>query len=352
MPPVEKSPGQPAGTSNYVEIVATLIRSIVRIPGFPHAYGEKLYGCLVELNRITDPAELNRLGKKIDGICSSAMAEIEEPGGLKEQEKQLRQIVETLGESIKSMSAIGASTGTRIDKQLGDLQQAIIEDGQPIQFGKKIEMIANGIKQTTTMLKTELEQSRSQVKEAGGKIKTLEKELEQTREESLKDGLTGLNNRRAFNQTIARAVSAYNPQSIWCMIMFDVDHFKKINDTHGHIIGDALLIKLARTLNEIVTHPNFLARYGGEEFVILMPGAMLAQGSEFCGNLQKKIRASRWLYRTASDSEMTISVTVSAGVALQRPLDTPDALITRADRALYLAKEGGRDCMRTELDTA
>ena len=351
MPPAEKPPDKFPGRSDYVEIVATLIRSLAHSPGFPEAYGEKLYSSLTDLNRITDPTELRELGRKIDSICSSAMAETEAPGALKEQEQQLRHIMETLGESIKSMSEIGASTGNRIDKQLSDLHQAIIEDGQPIQFTKKIELIANGIKQTTTILKTELEQSRSQVKEAGGKIKNLEKELEQSREESLKDGLTGLNNRRAFNHVIGQAMSAYNPQKVWSVIMLDVDHFKKINDTHGHIIGDALLIKLARTLNETVAHPNFLARYGGEEFVILMPAA-LAKGAEFCDNLLKKVRTSRWLYRTSSDSEMTISVTVSAGVAVQRPLDNPDILIARADRALYLAKEGGRDCMRTELDTA
>jgi len=351
MPSSETPSGQPAISGNYIEIVATLIRSLVRVPGFPQRHTVRLYACLADLSRITDLAEIGGLGKMIDDICNIAMAELEPSQNLREQEEQLRHVMEVLRDSIKSMTAANASTGTRIDKQLGDLHQAIAEDGEPLQFGKKIEMIANGIKQTTTILKTELEQSRSQVKEASGKIKNLEKELEQTREESLKDGLTGLNNRRTFNRAIVTAISSYNPQKLWCLIILDIDHFKHVNDTHGHIIGDALLIKLARTLNENVTPLNFLARYGGEEFVIMMPGS-LSQAVEFCENLQKKIRASRWLYRTSENTQITISVTVSAGVAVQRPLDTVEVIVGRADRALYLAKKSGRDCMRSELDIA
>ncbi|HUU68063.1 MAG TPA: GGDEF domain-containing protein [Planctomycetota bacterium] len=342
---------QPALSGNYVEIVATLIRSLVHVPGFPQAHGEKLYACLTDLTRVRELEALAGLSKKIDDICSTAMAEVEPSQSFRDQETQLRQIVDTLGESIRSMSAINADTGNRINTQLSQLHQAIIEDGQPLQFGKRIEMIANGIKQTTTILKTELEQSRSQVKAASGKIKNLEKELEQTREESLKDGLTGLNNRRAFNQFIADTLSSYSAAKPWCLIIVDIDHFKRINDTYGHIIGDALLIKLARTLNENVTPPHLLARYGGEEFVMMLP-ASLAASCEFCENLQKKVRASRWIYRTPGEAEMTISVTVSAGVAVQRPHDIPEVMIARADRALYLAKESGRDCMRSELDVA
>jgi len=350
MPSSETPSDQPAFSSNYVEIVATLIRSLIRVPGFPRRYSEKLYACVTNLSHISAPAEIAELSRKIDDICNGAMAELEPSPTLREQEEQLRQIVDTLGQSIKSVAAINANTGSRIDTQLGELHQAITQDGEPMQFGKKIEMIANGIKQTTSMLKTELEQSRSQVKEASGKIKNLEKELEQTREESLKDGLTGLNNRRAFNQFIVKAISTYDPQKLWCVIILDIDHFKRVNDTHGHIIGDALLIKLARTLNENVAPPSFLARYGGEEFVIMFPGS-LSQGTEFCELLQKRIRTSRWLYRTSEKTEMTISVTVSAGIAVQRPSDTVEVIVARADRALYLAKKSGRDCMRSELDS-
>ena len=335
--------------NNYVEIAATLIRSLVHIPGFPAGYRDKLYSCLTELAKC-DTGELVEITRKVERICTSAMAEIEPPPALREQEIELRRIVETISDSIRSVAEANAVTGNRIDKQLSDLHQAMVEDGQPVLFSKKIEVIANSIKETTSILKTELEQSRSQVKEAGGKIKRLEKELEHTREETLKDGLTGVHNRRAFNAFIGQALASYNAQKPWCIAMLDIDHFKRVNDSHGHIIGDALLIKLARTLAEHLPAGGFLARYGGEEFVIMLSATVLNEGIEFCENLQKKVRSSRWVYRTTGEGELTISVTVSAGVAVQHPHDTLEVMTARADRGLYLAKEQGRDCTRSELD--
>jgi len=333
----------------YVDIAATLIRSLVHIPGFSPTYRDKLYACLTEMRNADDNA-LAELTKTIERTCTDAVAELEVSPVLKDQEAELRRIVDTISESIRSVTEANAMTGNRIDKQLSDLHQAIVEDGQPVLFSKKIEVIANSIKETTSILKTELEQSRSQVKEAGGKIKRLETELEQTREETLKDGLTGIHNRRAFNSYISNALASYNAQRPWCMVLLDIDHFKHVNDAHGHIIGDALLIKLSRTLTENLPANGFLARYGGEEFVIMLPATNIAEGVEFCENVQKKVRASRWIYRTPDANELTISVTVSAGVAVQRPSDTPEVMTARADRGLYLAKEQGRDCTRSELD--
>jgi len=333
----------------YQEIVATLIRSLIGVPGFPAAYQERLYACIAAVKNMTATDQFRTLPKRIEELCASAVSEIGTQGGVKQQEEEIRRIVDMLGESIRSLAEVNASTGSSLETHISDLQEAVEADGEPAEFSARIEAIAKSITQTTTILRNEVEESRSQVKNAGRRIQDLEQELQQTRAETLKDGLTGLENRRSFNQFVAQALSSFDPQRPWCAIMLDVDHFKRVNDTNGHIIGDALLIKLSRTLRSQVAEPSYLARYGGEEFIIMLSGSPLRKGVKFCDKLLRKIRNSRWQYR-GDAGEITISATLSAGVAVQKSSDTPESLVARADEALYIAKENGRDRLQTEED--
>lgn len=342
-------PDQEQILNAHQEIVATLIRSLIRVPGFPASFRDKLYSNIAAVRKTTDPEELSELCKGMEDLCSAAVAEIDPQVGFHDREHEMRRIAEALSESIKGIAQTNASAGSSLNTHMDDLHDAIVADGEPVQFSKKIEAIANSIRETTKVLKREVEHSRSQVKDAGNRIQHLEKELKQSRAESLKDGLTGLNNRRSFNLFIAQALSSFDPLKPWCLIVADIDHFKKVNDTHGHIIGDALLIKLSHALREQVVAPAFLARYGGEEFVVMLPEAALEKGADFCGNMLAKVRNSRWQYRTHT-RETTISARLSAGVAVQNKTDTPEALIARADKALYLSKERGRDRYHTEVD--
>jgi len=338
-------------SNGYQEIIATLIRSLIMVPGFPPAYRDRLYAFISEVKKFTKPEELAAVARRVEELCSRAVADINPQGAIKNQEEELQRIVAMLSDSILHINQANESTGSSIDTHLTALNKAVVEDGEPVQFSQKIELIANSIKQTTEMLKSEIEESRQQVKGAGEKIQHLEKELQKTRAESLRDGLTGLANRRSFNEFIAKATATYDPSKPWSLIMLDVDHFKRVNDTHGHVIGDALLIKLSRTLRDEVLSPSFLARYGGEEFVILMPNTPLAASREFCESLLRKVRSARWQYRSQV-KEITISATVSAGIASQHKDDSPETFIARADKALYLAKENGRDRLQTEEDLA
>jgi len=375
--PDDQQPDDAQSDSNFIngyqEIVATLIRSLIRVPGFPAKYRDRLYAFISEIKNFTKPDELSAVAMRIEGLryrltqgyadelstvarrveefCSKVVADINTQGAFKNQEEELRRILNMLGESVASINHANESTGSSIDSHLSALNQAVIEDGEPVQFSQKIEFIANGLKKTTELLKSEIQESRKQVKGAGQKIQDLESKLAKTRAESMRDGLTGLANRRSFNEFITRELARFDADRPWCLIMLDVDHFKLVNDTHGHIIGDALLIKLSRTLREEVLAPRFLARYGGEEFVIMLPRATLAAGTEFCDSLLRKVRSARWLYRSQV-KEITISATVSAGISAQHEDDTPETLIARADKALYLAKENGRNRLQTENDIA
>jgi diguanylate cyclase (GGDEF)-like protein len=150
--------------------------------------------------------------------------------------------------------------------------------------------------------------------------------------EARTDPLTGLGNRRAMEETLSRLFamqSRYN--TIFAVAMVDIDHFKDINDQHGHLHGDHVLVRFARKLEDTVRETDLLARYAGEEFVVIMPETDLAGSSAFAERLREKV-------------ERDLQLTVSCGVAAGVEGDTIHSLLSRADAALYSAKSAGRNC--------
>ncbi len=151
------------------------------------------------------------------------------------------------------------------------------------------------------------------------------------------DGLTGLRNRRwldeAFTRQLTRAIRAGQRLSL---LMVDIDHFKRLNDVHGHPFGDAVLQRVARTLAEGLRPQDLLARYGGEEFAVLLPGIEVQNAVAIADRLRRAVEASDGT-----------QVTVSIGVACLQREDTLPSLLGRADEALYRAKAAGRNRSQT-----
>jgi len=148
------------------------------------------------------------------------------------------------------------------------------------------------------------------------------------------DALTGVYNRRKFNELTAvelERVRRYGePLSF---VLLDIDHFKRVNDTLGHEAGDEVLVALAEVLRDAVRAVDSVARWGGEEFVALLPQVEEGGAVELAERLRLTVR----------ERALAGGVTVSCGVAQHRPPESADDLFARADRALYRAKEGGRD---------
>jgi diguanylate cyclase (GGDEF)-like protein len=163
------------------------------------------------------------------------------------------------------------------------------------------------------------------------------------------DGLTGLTNHRSFqekaDQAFERAQRYPEPISL---LLFDIDHFKKINDSHGHPVGDAVLKKIGKLLNETVRVVDVAARYGGEEFVALLVNTDLKGASQMAERIRASIEKSKFLL-----NGQRIPVTVSVGYAVF-PEDAKEksGLIEMADQALYAAKDGGRNQCRAYRDVA
>jgi diguanylate cyclase (GGDEF)-like protein len=166
------------------------------------------------------------------------------------------------------------------------------------------------------------------------------------RAEAYRDALTGIGNRRQLDTALAEAVTlAQRRQHGLAVIMIDIDHFKAYNDHYGHPAGDACLRAVAQCLAETITHPeDEVMRYGGEEFTVLLRRA----GAEAALGLAERMRAAVRAMSVPHAGQDSGMVTVSLGVAaMTADLATPAALIAAADRALYRAKESGRD--RAEL---
>ncbi|GGG58605.1 GGDEF domain-containing protein [Pseudohongiella nitratireducens] len=159
------------------------------------------------------------------------------------------------------------------------------------------------------------------------------------KQENQTDPLTGLGNRRAFHLAINEVLSSrrYKPLGI---AMIDVDHFKKYNDTYGHLEGDLVLKKLGNVLRRCVREQDTVIRFGGEEFSVIMPGSTLEES---------RVMAERVRQAIAEERFPNQGITVSIGVSSRSGEDDIDTLLKRADEALYDAKANGRNCVATEL---
>jgi diguanylate cyclase (GGDEF)-like protein len=177
---------------------------------------------------------------------------------------------------------------------------------------------------------------------------SLIKDREQQRQLAVRDGLTGLYNRRAFNELLVSAIANEDRRDNGqlALVILDLDHFKKLNDTFGHPAGDAALRSVARLLAQHLRKGDHAARYGGEEFVVIFPGANRDRGVHGAERLRLAVAKHRLVFEGAR-----IPLGASFGVAIW-PTDgkEPDDLLASADRALYAAKQAGRNRVMAACD--
>ncbi|MCH2109506.1 MAG: GGDEF domain-containing protein, partial [Polyangiaceae bacterium] len=157
------------------------------------------------------------------------------------------------------------------------------------------------------------------------------------------DGLTQIHNKRYLLEAIDRDVlRARRHERALAVLMFDIDHFKRINDTYGHLAGDHVLRELARVISERTRRDEVFARYGGEEFAILLPETSLEGAHQLGETLRRKVEGHRFVFQRE-----LIPVTISMGAACLGANMTATELITAADAKLYEAKRSGRNCIKS-----
>lgn len=198
---------------------------------------------------------------------------------------------------------------------------------------------ATSIEKEMHNVTSKLENGKTKVQELEEKVKTLEAELSRTKTESMRDHLTGLLTRRAFSEEVKRIESAYERiKTQYAIIFFDLDHFKKLNDTYGHECGDVVLSTFGKILNKSVREHDIVGRYGGEEFVAIIHFNLNRELLQFLKRIKTIVTENSFLYK-----EKKIKVTFSAGVAIRSSFDTYENTLQKADMLLYQAKENGRN---------
>jgi diguanylate cyclase len=227
-------------------------------------------------------------------------------------------------------------TDQQVTNHLAQLRRAT-EKGSFQEVKLALFAVVQGI---NTLIDERKKRQQHRIKKLGEKLSAVEEELGSARKQMTLDALTQLYNRGALDLQLERTVSVnFFSGASSCILMVDVDHFKHINDTYGHPAGDAVLQQLAdRLISTFPRKTDFIARYGGEEFCVLLHNAGNELSKRLGERLLSNVRGEDFQYLDDG-----IPVTISIGVAELIPGETVASWLERADRALYRAKENGRD---------
>ncbi|WP_341416744.1 sensor domain-containing diguanylate cyclase [Paenibacillus filicis] len=208
-------------------------------------------------------------------------------------------------------------------------------------MGKRIEY-----EQELRSAKKQIEQAYWEKDQALAKLEQIHREIEQKQAEliqmntilvelSTTDKLTGLKNRRYFQEKLEEQIALFHKTlQPFSLCILDIDHFKKVNDTYGHQTGDQVLEQLARILKAHARSEDIAARYGGEEFVLILPGTDGPESRSIAEHLRQIVAESSWI---------TGSLTVSVGIATYTAEETDATILKKADQALYTSKLNGRN---------
>lgn len=236
------------------------------------------------------------------------------------------------GEDTAAFDKTLSHAGAELDKGVPDIRDIV----------QKLAAATRAVQSRNRTLEDQLQNS---MKEVDG----LRTRVETIRKESLTDALTGLANRRCFDDAARRAVDASitegKPMSL---IISDVDHFKKFNDTYGHSIGDQVLRLVGQCLRSNVKGKDLAARFGGEEFVVILPETPLEHAMAVADDIRKTVETKKIVQKSTGRDMGT--VTLSLGVAQFAPGEQIADLLNRADACLYAAKRGGRNRVVTERE--
>ncbi|MDD3055660.1 MAG: diguanylate cyclase [Aliarcobacter sp.] len=245
---------------------------------------------------------------------------------------------EYLNEAISS-NGFGSKNVLNIKEKIEAID--ISQDGLEslTKFQNELINAATSIEKEMHAVTNKLETGKTKVQELEEKVKTLEDELSRTKTENMKDHLTGLLTRKAFSDEVKRIESAYERiKTQYAVVFFDLDHFKKLNDTYGHECGDVVLSTFGKILNKSVREHDVAGRYGGEEFVAIIHFNINRELLQFLKRIKTIVTENSFLYK-----EKKIKVTFSAGVAIRSSYATYENTLQKADMLLYQAKENGRN---------
>jgi diguanylate cyclase len=259
--------------------------------------------------------------------------------------KEAQAVRETSLRAMETLQdVIGLADGARVDaRQFGAALSGIASCDLGKSVGNLKELVEHLVRESQKMAgRTEYVGVR--MRESADKIETLERNLESALRDATMDGLTGVANRKSFDAAIRRlAGDAMNSGDDLALLMIDIDHFKSVNDTWGHQIGDAVLRHVAKTLQQSVRGQDHVARYGGEEFAVILPHTNASSAVLVGENIRHLLGREPLLLDISPPMN---PITASIGVSCYEPGDPLAEWVGRSDAALYRAKREGRNCVQ------
>ncbi|MEO8976288.1 MAG: GGDEF domain-containing protein [Casimicrobiaceae bacterium] len=255
-----------------------------------------------------------------------------------EAKTALRAMTATFIDRLAMLAADAGEHSERLDRYAAEIERT--QDlGQLSSLVVRLVHDTRGKQSDFGRMHAELLDARRNADEYSTRVLRLERELATLSDRLHEDQLTELLNRRGldrqFEIELARATRTAQPL---CVCLLDIDDFKRINDTHGHQVGDQALVHLAQVLRQAVRPSDVVARFGGEEFVILLPATRAKEAESVMARMQRDLTRRYFLHRNER-----LLVTFSAGVTEGALGETADELMARADRALYQAKQSGKN---------
>jgi len=204
---------------------------------------------------------------------------------------------------------------------------------------KKLYTIATALEENAVEFKHDLENHNDNIAVLKEKVKTLEAELKKVKEEAKTDFLTKLYNKRALDEFLHVKEGEFERyQRNYCIAMFDIDYFKKVNDTYGHDAGDAILAAFAKILKKESREVDIVGRFGGEEFMVILGDTNIEGASKYAEKVRNHVQKAKFMYKG-----QRIPITVSGGLASRDNFASMKQTIKEADENLYRAKNDGRN---------
>ncbi|WP_456383058.1 GGDEF domain-containing protein [Hydrogenimonas sp.] len=255
------------------------------------------------------------------------------------QMTELDSIIEHINQALIRVITSGETNYDAICKIQGELDEVDLQHDSFQVIHTKLLAVANSLETETRLLSEEMKQSREEISELRQKVRVLEEALRKERKRSSTDTLTKLPNRRAIDDFIKKQEASYKRyKDDYSIVLFDIDHFKSVNDTYGHDAGDVVLASFGKMLRRYSREVDFVGRWGGEEFLVVLPKTGKEGAKVFAEKLRDLVARSKFMYKGTR-----IPITVSGGVEDRKSSGNLEEMLKRADENLYLAKEGGRN---------
>ncbi len=293
---------------------------------------EALFSTLKNLGDVvrkaTRPKPLAGMGKDIEDFFKR---QILETRFRETKNDTVKQIVHDLTDTIQQISSTTGDFDHKMEVSMEEIQTASsIED---------ILVLKEGIIKEIGKVRVNSQSIKSELNAYKKTTQSLSSKLEETEAKALVDSLTNVLNRSAYNMKIAQMMREFSSSNnFFCLLVIDIDNFKKFNDTYGHKAGDRVLRSVAASVQDSLRASDLVFRYGGEEFVVILNGIQEDNAFKLADKIRKGVEKEYFV-----DKDKKLKVTISLGVACVREGESEIELFERADKAMYVAKRKGRN---------